>query len=478
MSRERRTKKIARMLSQWVSNIEGLQALGMLDQNRVAEDHLVPLLRAVYGWRSLKNLNEEQENFPGLDLGDKVARVGVQVSSTRTSDKVKKTLRTVLRHNLDQYFDRVIIYLLTYRQETYSDSAFDEIVDGRLSFDSDTDIIDFRNVLGELKRADSTLLLQVERVVEAIVNDEMFAPLDDYLEELEDSEEVVLNLVPITPPSTIYAAPITMDRDAVRHRSKQDDFGIKLRYRSAQRRYIQAALEQKGTAFASCFYCYNGVLYTFHDLRDNYLPLRHVIDTAAVELHQISELTNHRDLEIVVKRLVNLLMKDCIYKFGVIWQHEVQQFFFKLNNSKSGGAQRSERWGGKSGRQYSRMVAELLSEAEGNEDDQRALHLSFSSRPRKLGDKWFLQINPDWFISYDGYRKSKWLSSSRFIANRKRMEFNRSIYNHVRFIANFIKRAAEDEESSGPTFLVEEPVSLTATRLAPAGDEEEDDFEN
>ncbi len=122
------------------------------DINKVSENVLIPLFAEVYNYRNLRNLNTtEHDNFPAVDLADDVARVAIQVTSRRKLDKVKKTLRKFRDHELYQEYGRLIIYVLTDKQRSYSKDACRKIVQGRFDFDPDRDILDYRDVLKEVE---------------------------------------------------------------------------------------------------------------------------------------------------------------------------------------------------------------------------------------------------------------------------------------------------------------------------------------
>ena len=104
--------------------VEASTAGGLFDINKVSENLVLGLLRELYGWKGLQNLNSaEKMNFPGIDLADEQARVAIQVTSTSSLDKVKKTIDTFLLHNLDSKYDRLIVYVLSRKQTSYSQEA-------------------------------------------------------------------------------------------------------------------------------------------------------------------------------------------------------------------------------------------------------------------------------------------------------------------------------------------------------------------
>ena len=84
-----------------------------------AEKLYCGLLNAMFDC-DLKNMNRERPNFPAIDLGNdqeyvqmedcaKPVRLGVQVTSTVTGQKVKHSLEAFFDHELNKRFDRLIV---------------------------------------------------------------------------------------------------------------------------------------------------------------------------------------------------------------------------------------------------------------------------------------------------------------------------------------------------------------------------------
>ena len=140
--------RINELMSRFVAQIHGATAMGRTDINHVAETILIPLFSEIFDLHNLKNLNAtEGKNFPGIDLGDENARIAFQVTSTSSSSKVKNTLQKFVDHKLYKKFDKLIIYILTEKQSSYSGSGYEEIIQETFTFDKDKDIIDYRDIL-------------------------------------------------------------------------------------------------------------------------------------------------------------------------------------------------------------------------------------------------------------------------------------------------------------------------------------------
>ena len=128
--------------------ISSSTAMGQYDINRVAEKVLVELFQVIMDWPHLRNLNvHEKENFPAIDLADDVNRIAIQISSTSSLTKVNKTLTTFFQHKLETRYERLIVYILTDRQKSYSQTSVDKVIDGRLVFCVKNDIQDFKSLL-------------------------------------------------------------------------------------------------------------------------------------------------------------------------------------------------------------------------------------------------------------------------------------------------------------------------------------------
>lgn len=115
--------KIVHELSIFVSDIESKAEKNLLDDNVFSEDFIKDLLNTCLGW-NLINLNTDTSKFPGIDLGDKERRIGVQVTSTKTSKKVLDSLDTIISNNVDEDYDEIYFFILGKKQRSYSVDFF------------------------------------------------------------------------------------------------------------------------------------------------------------------------------------------------------------------------------------------------------------------------------------------------------------------------------------------------------------------
>ncbi|PSB34423.1 hypothetical protein C7B82_02880 [Stenomitos frigidus ULC18] len=155
-------------MSRFVAQIEMEAAMSRTDLNKAAETILIPLLNEVYGW-SLENINyaEDNNNYPGIDLADKVAGISVQVTATPDLTKVKHTLEQFTKHNQHLKYNRLIIYILKKKQDSYSETAIQGIIQNKFGFDSQKDIWDHRKILKEVSNFPIDRALRVQEILEA-----------------------------------------------------------------------------------------------------------------------------------------------------------------------------------------------------------------------------------------------------------------------------------------------------------------------
>lgn len=118
--------------------------IGHYDVNKMVEGFYNDLLNLVYGW-NLENKNKEKLNYPGIDLGCDISRIGVQVTSQNTHTKIDRTLEKFDRYCGNDY-DRLIIFIIT-SKSNHSKDFISKVV-----FDKDNDIIDVDDLLIEIEK--------------------------------------------------------------------------------------------------------------------------------------------------------------------------------------------------------------------------------------------------------------------------------------------------------------------------------------
>lgn len=139
-------KNIIEILSKERLNIQTLSEQGLLDEHNYWEDIVCHLLNVIFGY-DFVNLNRGKKNYPGIDLGDKESAIGVQVSATKTSAKINRSLEKVKTNKVYEEFPHFIMFVLGKKQASYTIDSFDS----RIQFDKSKDIWDFDYLISAIK---------------------------------------------------------------------------------------------------------------------------------------------------------------------------------------------------------------------------------------------------------------------------------------------------------------------------------------
>ncbi len=116
--------------------------MGLFEGNPHVENFVCQLLNICFDY-NLENLNSEKINFPGIDLGDKNKGIGFQVTATKTSEKIKTSLETIVRNNCHTTYPNIRFFITTSKQTSYSinsDAA------PNIAFTPEIDILDFDSI--------------------------------------------------------------------------------------------------------------------------------------------------------------------------------------------------------------------------------------------------------------------------------------------------------------------------------------------
>ena len=138
------------------------------DNHTSAQHFFRRLLNATYDL-NLVELDQLEENFPAIDLGDAKKRIAYQVTTNKTSAKVARTLDKFNAHNLDEQFDTLKILVIGKRQNTYDAVE----IPNRLKFSTADDIIDTTGLMKHI----GTLNTPELEAIEKILAEEMKSPL-------------------------------------------------------------------------------------------------------------------------------------------------------------------------------------------------------------------------------------------------------------------------------------------------------------
>lgn len=441
-------------MSQLATQVEAASAMRMYDINKVSENLVLGVLRELYGWRHLRNLNStERANFPGIDLADDVAGVAIQVTATSTLDKIRSTIETFLAHELDKKYKRVVVYVLSRKQASYSQDGIDRAAKGQFKLDASNDILDHRDVCGVAADVDPMRLIAALEVVRAYMRGGVAKGLgeEDFNPPVSPPERVHLNLVEIYFPSTLYIADLRDDLEAFKAKKVRNE-----------RKKVGEVLRSMGLRAPSDYEVSGRQLIAFHPLDDTHGPFAQLIELGTVTPLQAREFYRaNEDRERVFKSLLRFTLQQKLYKHGVRWKHEDGLFIFVPWAESD--LIREENWVGQ--RASKRAVYERKLNKKDPNKTFLCKHLAFAVDFVFSAGRWYVAITPNWYFSFgDDFRRSAYADAN--LSWLKRKEVNSTVGGHFRFLTAWLSALDQDDlfesvKSPAATLSLGETVSFS-----------------
>ncbi len=427
--------RITELMAQFVAEVKGSTAMGMTDINKASETLLIPLLREVYGYKELQNLNyQEHSNFPAIDLGDRKAKVSIQITSTPSREKIINTLKSFVKHSLYTDYEKLRFYILSEKQGSYSTKGINQIIQDKFIFHPSEDILGYRDVLYQVSAFPIDRCQRVLDILESYFTKAGSTHSHFHTQiQGELRETIELNLLNVTFPNRLFIAEIipNLSKEITSSKPKSGDKFVK-RWKS-KRELINDYLYSQGLKSAVDWETYENKLITFNDLEDDNSPLRAIIDQGTIETFSPEDFYSAGPSEEnIFKSLLRKCLQQKLFSRRVIWQNEKHVFIFV---DIDGEDERKEKW--KNVVSAERTVFERFAKKDNPEDTWYFKHLAFQVRFIHLVDNWYLIIDPDWFFSFDRYRESAFAGEK--VTWLKRQENNQHVRNHLRFIVNFLK---------------------------------------
>ena len=140
-------QRVADLLSLWKAQIHTRNDVDFFDINRVAENISAKLLNLVYNW-NLKNLNEEQRNFPGIDLGDDDNKIAFQITSKKDPQKIKESLEKFVKGPIQRFPNGIRFLIINDRKPDLTPGKYQAICP---TFDPNEHIYTNKNLMVEIR---------------------------------------------------------------------------------------------------------------------------------------------------------------------------------------------------------------------------------------------------------------------------------------------------------------------------------------
>lgn len=410
-------------LAQLSHEVETSVAMGHLDVNRICEDVICGVFRELYGFENLRNLNvDEQQNYPGIDLADDEARVAIQVTSDKSLQKIKDSITTAIKHGLHQDYDRIMFYILTRKQSSYSQLSIDKVCDGNLSFSTSSDILDYTDIASRAANAQPKKLKRSVDILGSYMRGcSVGLAEQDFDPPPEPPETLFANLVEVYFPQNLYIGELLPEVfDGRKNRNQRQALG----------QYVRS-IER---SVPSDYEVHSNKLITFHNLEDSDNAFAFLVDEGTVEPFDPSEYYSiDRDYERVFKSLLRFCLQQKLYRHRVLWDH--WEAIFKFLPLEDTDDVRKISWTGR--KKATRTVFRRTFNRNDPEKILSVRHFAFGVTFQIVAGAWYMSITPDWFFSYgEDYRRSAF--GDKLISGLKRLEKNRSVLDQFRFLCSWL----------------------------------------
>lgn len=139
-------------------DIEHHQSINDLSLNIHGENYFRDVFNHVYGL-NLQNANFESFNFPSIDLIDKGNKIAYQITTTKSKEKIDKTLEIYNREGYEDYEVR-ILYLLEKAQPKPSTVT---AIQSKYGIDITSRLFDYTDLIRDIEQLEGVKLQELHR---------------------------------------------------------------------------------------------------------------------------------------------------------------------------------------------------------------------------------------------------------------------------------------------------------------------------
>jgi len=176
--------EVARLMALYAQEQRHLSAMSMHISGS-SETFLLELFRELFDLPTLRSLNADKPNYPGLDLGDDATGRAFQITSQRKLPKILSTLKDSIKAGLHTKYPYIQVYVTTDKQRSYSQESIDEEIGDALTFDGKRDVLDSADVV----EAFAQLELDKAEKVAAIIRKHVALAIEGSSPEVKDALE-------------------------------------------------------------------------------------------------------------------------------------------------------------------------------------------------------------------------------------------------------------------------------------------------
>ncbi|MEL6557034.1 MAG: SMEK domain-containing protein [Bacteroidota bacterium] len=158
--REINLKSISNEFAKWEVKITNLNSLNFYDANIISESTLCVLLNAIFDYK-LINANSKTKNHAAIDLCDDTNRISYQITSTKSSQKIQKSLDTFFEKGMHKLYDELFVLILGKKQKKYPLFKCQH----KFLFESHRHILDFRDLLYLISFLPSSKIKKINKIL-------------------------------------------------------------------------------------------------------------------------------------------------------------------------------------------------------------------------------------------------------------------------------------------------------------------------
>lgn len=156
--RKKSFDSISRTLAILRYDIEHHQSINDLSLNIHGENYFRDVFNFIYGM-NLQNANFESFNFPSIDLIDKQQKIAYQITTTKSKEKIDKTLEIYNKEGYEDY-DIRIFYLL---EKSNPKTATVTVIKEKYGIDITHKLYDYTNLLRDIEQLEGERLQDLDR---------------------------------------------------------------------------------------------------------------------------------------------------------------------------------------------------------------------------------------------------------------------------------------------------------------------------
>jgi hypothetical protein len=249
------------------------------------------------------------------------------------------------------------------------------------------------------------------------------------------------------------------------------------------RRELGGALAELGSPHRLEWVLGSGQILSVHDLRE--WPWTNICDRGSVETFSMAEWSdsNERERQRDFVQLMRYCLSEKLYRLAVTFQPHWGIHYFRATRDL---APRSWSYRGDQQRTSKRVFQPYFRKSKSGEStDEKVVayyrHCAFESQFQRFNSKWYLEVNPTYYYTWDG--RTEYSGREALLKGMRRLEKNRAVLGHLLMWASVLQAgpnlfAAEDNwlSFSGPvTFDVGVGIDDDAWKEADETNENEDE---